>query len=135
MDTIDPTRRTENMSRIRSRDTIPELKVRKTLTKLGYRYRLHVAKLPGKPDIVMARRKKAIFVHGCFWHQHERCRYGRLPKSRLEYWGTKLARNRTRDEEIASALRRLGWSVLVIWECEIDEPDKLEVLLKAFLTE
>src|SRR5438552_165192 len=105
MDTIDPIRRSENMRRIRSRNTSPELIVRHLVYRLGFRYRLHFAKLPGKPDIALTRARKAIFVHGCFWHQHEGCRHGRLPKSRLHYWGPKLARNRARYEKIQEELR------------------------------
>ena len=133
MDTIDSDRRSENMRRIKSGNTCPEMVVRQLLYRLGYRYRLHWSKLPGKPDIVLTRARKAIFVHGCFWHQHEFCRHGRLPKSRLDYWAPKLARNRARDEQIQRELRALGWDVLVIWECEVADAERLERCLSRFV--
>jgi DNA mismatch endonuclease (patch repair protein) len=133
VDTIDPNRRSENMRRIRSRDTEPELVIRRVLTRLGFRYRLHWAKLPGKPDLAITTLKKAIFVHGCFWHQHNGCRHGRLPKSRLDYWKPKLARNQARDREVRGELETLGWKILVIWECEISDEAGLERRLMSFI--
>jgi DNA mismatch endonuclease, patch repair protein len=120
MDTISPERRSENMRRIRGKDTKPELIVRKALFALGYRYRLHNAKLPGKPDLVFAERRKAIFVHGCFWHNHSyaRCKIARLPKSNSDYWAEKLRRNVERDSARRAELQKIGWKTLIIWECQ-----------------
>lgn len=118
MDTLTPSERSERMGRVRCKDTKPELTVRALAHSMGYRFRLHVAKLPGCPDLVFPRYKKVIFVHGCFWHRHPGCRNCRLPKSRVRFWKAKLERNRERDLRILRKLRRLGWGVLVIWECE-----------------
>jgi DNA mismatch endonuclease (patch repair protein) len=109
------------MSRIRSANTQPEMAVRKLIFSLGYRYRLHVHTLPGRPDIVFASRRKIIFVHGCFWHQHPdpTCIDARRPKTSPEYWNDKLARNLLRDREHIKKLKRLGWGVLILWECEL----------------
>jgi DNA mismatch endonuclease (patch repair protein) len=121
MDTISPERRSENMRRIRGKDTKPELIVRKALFAMGYRYRLHAAKLPGKPDLVFAKLRKVIFVHGCFWHNHShiQCKIARLPKTNSDYWADKLRRNVERDAGHLTELRQAGWKVLVIWECQI----------------
>jgi DNA mismatch endonuclease (patch repair protein) len=121
------------MSRIRSRDTSPEMIVRRLVHGMGYRYRLHVARLPGKPDIVLQRLKRIIEVRGCFWHQHPGCIDSHIPKSRLEYWGPKLARNQRRDEENGRKLRQLGWQVCVVWECETKATGKLSRRLVRFL--
>lgn len=123
------------MRNIRSKDMTPELRVRSLLHRLGYRYSLHGTDLPGRPDIVFPRLKKAIFVHGCFWHQHPdpACKITRQPKSRLEYWAPKLARNRQRDSQSATLLRRLGWKVLVVWECQIEDHRRLKPRLITFL--
>jgi DNA mismatch endonuclease (patch repair protein) len=121
------------MRRITSKDTKPEIVVRRFLFRLGYRFRLHRSDLPGRPDIVFVGRRKAIFVHGCFWHQHSGCREGRIPGSRKDYWIPKLERNKQRDREHAVSLRRLGWDVLVIWECETEKLHRLEPRLVKFL--
>ena len=118
------------MSRIRSRDTKPELAVRRLVHVLGYRFTLQ-GKLPGRPDLVFSRKSKVIFVHGCFWHMHPNC--CRSPKSRLEYWKPKLERNAARDKEVRRELRRLGWRSLVIWECEIENITKLARKVQKFL--
>ena len=123
------------MRKIRSKDTAPELVVRRLLYRLGYRYRLHGNKLPGRPDIVFYGRRKVVFVHGCFWHQHSGCREGRTPSSRPEYWEPKLRRNRERDAAHFAQLRAMGWSVLVIWECEITDTESLGLRLRAFCEE
>ncbi|MFC4523250.1 very short patch repair endonuclease [Cupriavidus pinatubonensis] len=124
-----PVSRSENMRRIRSKDTAPELLVRRLVWSLGYRYRLHRKDLPGKPDLAFGSRKKAIFVHGCFWHQHPAgCPDSRLPKSRLEYWLPKLQRNCERDAKAVAALETAGWQVLIIWDCETKAPDLAERL-------
>jgi DNA mismatch endonuclease (patch repair protein) len=109
------------MSLIRSKSTSPELIVRRLVHGMGFRYRLHVAHLPGKPDLVFSRLKKIVEVRGCFWHQHERCIDSHVPKSRLEYWVPKLNRNKNRDLENEKRLRTLGWKVLTLWECELKD--------------
>lgn len=113
----------------------PELHVRRLLHQMGYRYRLHRKTLPGKPDIIFPQRKKAIFVHGCFWHQHSdrACKITRVPKSRLDYWAPKLARNKQRDRNNIRQLGKLGWKVLVLWECEVQNRDGLSSALVSFL--
>ena len=132
-DTISSEQRSRNMSRIRSRDTKPEMLVRSFLHASGFRFRLHVKDLPGKPDIVLPKYKTVIFVHGCFWHQHH-CKDGHLPKSRCEYWGPKLSRNRERDRLHKRRLHALGWRTFTIWECETADSERLAVRLHTFLT-
>lgn len=117
----------------KSKDTKPELIVRQLLRQAGYGYRLHRKDLPGRPDIAFVGRRKAIFVHGCFWHQHEGCKRASKPKSRMDYWQPKLARNQLRDHANRSALIERGWSVLVVWECETKHPAALAERLQAFL--
>jgi len=102
--------------------------------RMGYRFRLHVRTLPGKPDIVLPRHRKIVLVHGCFWHGHMRCLKGRPPKSNLGFWVPKLAANRKRDRAVAAKLRRLGWEVMVIWQCQLRKADALRVALQAFLS-
>jgi DNA mismatch endonuclease (patch repair protein) len=109
------------MSRIRSRDTLPEILLRSELSRLGLRYRLHAKSLPGKPDIVNQRRRFAIFVHGCFWHQHRDCIQASSPKSNQAYWGPKLAANVLRDSRHIHSLEKSGYHVTVAWECEIEK--------------
>jgi DNA mismatch endonuclease (patch repair protein) len=123
---IDP-ERSAQMARVKGRDTGPELKVRRALHRAGMRFRLQDRRLPGKPDIVLAGRRLAIFVHGCFWHRHPdpACKLARLPKSRLDFWIPKLEANRARDERNASALADMGWEVRTIWECELNDGDAL----------
>ena len=135
-DGLSPERRSENMRRIRSKGMKPEMAVRQLAHKLGYRYRLHRADLPGKPDLVFPGRRKVILVHGCFWHGHDdpNCTDGRRrPKSNLDYWLPKLARNRLRDATNITTLNESGWSVLVIWECETRNIDVLARHLSLFL--
>ena len=121
------------MARIRKTDTKPEMTIRRLVHRMGYRYRLHQSRLPGNPDIVLARLRKVILVHGCFWHRHD-CQAGRkLPKSRSEYWGPKLAGNRRRDDENLARLTELGWDVLVVWERELASPKLVVERLRAFL--
>lgn len=120
------------MSRIRGKDTAPELIVRRLLHSLGYRFRLYRRDLPGVPDIVFPSRKKIVFVNGCFWHAHG-CRIGRPPKSRLEFWGPKLERNRTRDRRNCASLRKQGWTVLTVWQCQTRSVMKLQDRLVSFL--
>jgi DNA mismatch endonuclease (patch repair protein) len=135
MDTISPERRSENMRRIRGKDTKPELLVRGALFAMGYRYRLHSDKLPGKPDLVFAKRRKIIFVHGCFWHNHSHisCKIARFPKSNSGYWADKLRRNVERDALRCAELRRLGWKMLVIWECQTKSINKQIGRIRRFL--
>ncbi len=121
------------MRAVHSTDTSPEMAVRRLLHASGYRYRLHRDDLPGKPDIVFASRKKAIFVHGCFWHGHDCKRGARIPKNNREYWVRKISRNVERDQEHRIHLATLGWGVLVIWECEIKDLPKLRETLVEFL--
>ena len=134
-DVFSPAKRSAVMRRVRSRDTGPERTVRKILTGLGLRYRLQRADLPGKPDIVMAGRRLAIFVHGCFWHGHDCARGARVPKQNQDYWLAKVGRNRARDSACSEALEAAGWRVSVVWECELrDRPGltrRLQVLTQA----
>lgn len=120
------------MQSVGTKNTGPELRVRKVLTEMGYRYRLHRKDLPGSPDIAFIGRRKAIFVHGCFWHGHD-CDKGRAPKSRTDYWGPKLAANMERDERKAKELRALGWSILTVWQCETADEARLRERLAKFL--
>jgi DNA mismatch endonuclease, patch repair protein len=121
VDRLTPERRSENMRRIRSRDMRPELLIRSAIHRLGFRFRLHGKGLPGKPDLVFAGRRKVIFVHGCFWHQHAGCREASRPKSNRAYWGAKLRGNVLRDRRHLRDLETLGWRSLVVWECEIEK--------------
>lgn len=128
--------RRRNMQANRSKNTRPELAVRKLLHSMGYRFRIHVAALPGKPDIAFTRRKKIIEVRGCFWHGHGCRPLGQLPVSRTEYWGPKIAATKTRDTANENLLRELGWSVLVVWECRLRaEPDRVRNELVRFIGE
>ena len=134
-DTLSIKARSERMGRVKGKDTAPEQLVRKMAHSMGYRFRLHVRDLPGRPDLVFPRLHKIIFVHGCFWHRHRKrgCKLARLPKSRLEFWLPKLEGNRLRDVENKRALRRQGWEVLEIWECEIQNVEALRSRLRYFL--
>lgn len=114
------------MGRVRQKGTAPELAVRRALTRLGYRYRLNVRKLPGTPDVVIGRLRTAIFVHGCFWHRHPGCRAASTPKTNAEFWKAKFTRNLERDGEKIAALEALGWRTVVVWECETRSEDALE---------
>jgi DNA mismatch endonuclease (patch repair protein) len=125
--------RSELMSRIRSRNTRPEKLVRGLLFAMGYRFRIHRKDLPGCPDIVFVSKKKAIFINGCFWHQHQGCPKANLPMTNQHYWLPKLDRNRQRDEEVLIELMQRQWDVLIIWECEIKELSSLSDKLKRFL--
>lgn len=124
------------MGKIQSKDTCPEMIVRKLVHSLGYRYRLHRKDLPGKPDLVFSSRKKIIFVHGCFWHQHANpiCKIARIPKSKTHYWIPKLQRNVERDSQHQKLLEAEGWEILIIWECEVRNMDELEKAITKFLS-
>jgi DNA mismatch endonuclease (patch repair protein) len=134
-DTITRERRSENMRRIKAKATTPEVVVRKAVHAMGFRYRLHVPTLPGKPDLVFSRLRKIIEVRGCFWHQHKGCIDSHIPKSRTEYWRPKLASNKKRDKKTEKLLRAARWDVLVLWECELDDAKQLAKRLAAFLTQ
>src|SRR5258706_1310693 len=123
------------MRRIQSKGTKPEIAVRKLVRAMGYRFRLHPPKLPGKPDIVLTKLKSIIEVRGCFWHQHQGCIDSHIPKSRMHYWRPKLRRNTRRDAQTLKQLKRLGWRVLVVWECEVSKPkaQRLTARLVKFL--
>lgn len=133
MDTLTPAQRSERMSRVRATDTKPEMTVRRLVHGMGFRYRLHAGNLPGRPDLVFSARGKIIFVHGCFWHRHGTCKNTRWPKSRLDFWKPKLETNRARDLATQRVLRRLGWKVLVVWECQLKNLDKTAEKIKRFL--
>lgn len=134
MSDVYPTeKRSAVMRRVKGRDTSPELAVRRALTALGARYRLQRKELPGSPDIVMAGRRLAIFVHGCFWHGHDCARGARVPKANRDYWTAKIARNRARDDRSRAALEALGWGVETLWECELKDESALRERLGKLL--
>jgi DNA mismatch endonuclease, patch repair protein len=125
MDRLTPDQRSWNMSRIRGHDTRPERTVRSLLHCRGFRFALRRSDLPGKPDIVLPRWRSVIFVHGCFWHRHDGCKNSVLPKTRPAFWSAKLAGNVARDAENVRRLVMLGWRVLIVWECELTEPEQV----------
>lgn len=136
MDILTQAQRSERMSRIRSRNTTPELAIRSLVHRMGYRFRLHDAKLPGKPDMVFSAHKKVIFFHGCFWHGHTatHCKIAHLPKSRQEFWLPKLQSNRLRDRRVRRQLKKMGWQSLVVWECEFSKhPVRIASRIALFL--
>ena len=134
MDTLSPKERSERMSQVRGKNTKPELVVRRLVYSLGFRYRLHVSDLPGKPDLAFRKRKKAIFVHGCFWHRHDEiCPLTRLPKTKIKFWETKFAENEERDRRNQAKLKIMGWQFLIIWECELKNIEVLSKRIKKFL--
>ena len=129
MDIISEERRSWNMSRIKGKDTKPELVVRSILHKMGYRFRLHRKDLPGTPDIVLPKYKTVIFVHGCFWHRHKRCKFAYTPKSRVKFWKDKFAETVKRDKQHLKQLKENGWEVFIVWECETKDMDKLKKII------
>jgi DNA mismatch endonuclease, patch repair protein len=133
MDRLTPVRRSANMARIRAKDTEPELVVRSVLHCLGFRFRLHRRDLPGTPDITLPKYQMIILVHGCFWHRHPKCRFAYSPKSRVDFWLNKFAKNVARDKLVRQTLLRMGWKVLVIWECETTSREALEKRLRSLL--
>ena len=135
MDKLTVEQRSWNMSRIKGRDTGPEKRVRSLLHRLGFRFSLRRRDLPGRPDIVLPSRKCVIFVHGCFWHRHRGCRNSVIPKTRPEFWHTKLNKNVERDKRNAATLEQIGWNVITIWECEIEKESELSEKLMAAITE
>jgi len=132
MDILTPEERSAQMARVRSKNTQPELVVRRLVHSQGYRYRLHKPDLPGKPDLAFVSRKKVIFVNGCFWHGHK-CSLGRTPKSRVEFWVSKIEKNRARDAKNIEELRKAGWNSLVLWECQLKDREALKKLIVEFL--
>lgn len=133
MDTFSPEERSKIMAKVKSKDTRPEMIVRKIVWRMGYRYRLHCENLPGKPDLAFKGRKKAIFVNGCFWHGHQGCPAAKLPESNFGYWQEKISGNQKRDAKNRAKLEALGWKSLVLWECELRNIDVLAKRLKIFL--
>lgn len=133
MDTLTPSQRSERMGKVRSRDTKPELELRRMVWGLGYRYRKNRNDMVGKPDMAFAARKCAIFLHGCFWHRHD-CPSGRrVPKSRLDFWTAKFERNVQRDTAVMSELKTAGWRALIVWECELTNRARVERKIRKFL--
>ena len=132
MDNLTPEERSAQMAKIRSRNTKPEMFVRWLVHRMGYRYRLHRKNLPGKPDLVFIAKGKVIFVHGCFWHGHL-CPLGRIPKSRVDFWETKIRENKSRDEAHLVKLEEMGWKSLVIWECQLKKLNDLDMQIRDFL--
>jgi DNA mismatch endonuclease (patch repair protein) len=135
MDTLTPEQRSERMGRVKGKGSAAEQHIRSLVHRMGYRFRLHGAKLPGKPDLVFPARRKVIFVHGCFWHRHPdpNCRLARLPKSRQDFWIPKLEGNRARDLRVEAALADLGWGVLTIWECKMRDEASIRNEIGTFL--
>ena len=133
MDTFTPQQRARCMSRIRSKNTKPEVIVRKELSRMGYRYRLHVKKLPGRPDIVVGRKRLAILVNGCFWHQHEGCKRSVWPKTNVDYWNKKLENNMNKQKRDIAELNRLGWNVGIVWECQTKDINNANEVLESII--
>ena len=133
MDSLSKERRSWNMSRIKGRDTKPEVIVRSLLHMMGYRFRLHRKDFPGKPDIVLPKYRTVIFVHGCFWHRHKSCKFAYVPKTRVEFWQNKFQGNIERDKLNQAKLKKAGWQVIVIWECHIKKLKALQKTLKKML--
>jgi DNA mismatch endonuclease (patch repair protein) len=133
VDHVDAAKRSLIMASVHSKNTKPEMVVRKMVYQLGYRYRLYSDKLPGRPDLAFAGKRKAVFVHGCFWHRHPDCRYATSPKTRVEFWKSKFQANVARDELTRRKLEQMGWKVLTVWQCELKDPDKLAERLNEFL--
>ncbi|RIK76826.1 MAG: very short patch repair endonuclease [Planctomycetota bacterium] len=131
MDVHSPTTRSYLMSRVRSRDTGPEVCVRRVLHGLGFRYRLQRSPLPGSPDIVLTRYRTVVFVHGCFWHRHQKCNKSTMPATNRAFWQAKFAANVARDRRDYRRLRRLGWKVVIVWECELRNYERLRARLDA----
>ncbi|WP_044889431.1 very short patch repair endonuclease [Myxococcus hansupus] len=135
MDSLTPAQRSERMRRVRSKHSRPEIAVRRMAYALGHRFRLHVSGVFGHPDLVFSGKRKVVFVHGCFWHRHRGCSRTRTPKSRVAFWEAKFEANVARDRDVRRRLRREGWDVLVVWECETEKPERLRRTLGAFLGE
>lgn len=136
MDTLSPRERSARMAKVRGKGSKPEMLVRRLVHAMGFRYRLHDRRLPGSPDLVFPKLRKAVFVHGCFWHRHPdiHCKLARMPKTRLDFWRPKLQGNRERDLRHEGQLEALGWQIFVVWECQMRDKEQLENDLRAFLT-
>lgn len=130
MDLITKEHRSWNMSRIRGRNTGPEIAVRSMLHRMGFRFRLHARDLPGQPDLVLPRFRSVILVHGCFWHRHKNCPYAYTPKSRKKFWQTKFAANARRDRQVRAQLKTRRWKIITVWECELKHTDQLAARLE-----
>jgi DNA mismatch endonuclease (patch repair protein) len=133
VDKLTPEHRGLLMSRVKSKNTAPEMAVRHLVFGMGYRYRLHDKRLPGRPDLVFPGRRKVVFVNGCFWHGHEGCRYARLPKTRVDFWREKIEKNRVRDRTNVALLEANGWKVLAVWQCELKIIEALANKLYEFI--
>ena len=133
MDRLTPEERSRNMAKIRGKNTKPELLVRSMLHRAGYRFSLHRKDLPGTPDIVLRKYRTVIFVHGCFWHRHKNCKIASMPKSNVEFWQAKFDRNVHNDKKHKRELKKLGWHVLTVWECQLKKPDKVLAKLERLL--
>lgn len=133
MDFLSPKKRSVLMSRVRGKDTSPELIVRRIVRRLGYRFRTYHPSLPSKPDLVFPTKQKVILVHGCFWHRHTGCKKASMPKTRVGFWRNKFEHNRRRDRKKMRELRRRGWQALILWECETQAPDKLRKRIHEYL--
>ncbi|MFA7184157.1 MAG: DNA mismatch endonuclease Vsr [Victivallales bacterium] len=133
MDNVSSKQRSINMSRVKGKNTRPEMTIRSLLHKMGYRFRLHNKKLPGNPDIILPKYKTIIFVHGCFWHQHEGCRKATIPQTNTDFWKIKLSKNVSRDSQNNDKLISLGWKVVIIWECELKNIEPLKNRIKKIL--
>ncbi|MDQ2925209.1 MAG: very short patch repair endonuclease [Acidobacteriota bacterium] len=133
MDHVSKLKRSQIMAAVRSKDTSPELAVRRIVHGMGFRYSLHRRSLPGTPDLVFTSRGKVIFVHGCFWHRHSGCKYTTTPKTRVKFWKDKFDRNVERDRQARRELRRLGWRWLTVWQCDLKRPERLVKRLEKFL--
>jgi len=133
VDNVGPGKRSLIMAAVRSQKPKQEISVRQLVHGMGYRYRLHAKGLPGHPDIVFRSRQKILFVHGCFWHRHQRCRYATSPKTRIEFWNEKFDRNIARDQRDQRALKQAGWSVMIVWQCELKNHNKLARRINDFL--
>jgi len=127
-----PEQRSYNMSRIKGKDTNPEVIVRRQLHAMGFRFRLHDTNLPGKPDIVMKKHRTAVFVHGCFWHRHKGCKFSYVPKSRVNFWQKKFEANVRRDRQVTEQLAAAGWLQFIVWECQTKDKDRLVAVIKEF---
>jgi DNA mismatch endonuclease (patch repair protein) len=132
-DVFAPEKRSWLMSHIKGKNTKPEIKVRKMIYSMGYRYRLNVKELPGKPDIVLRNRRKVIFVHGCYWHGHKDCSRAHRPSSNIDFWNDKIEANMRRDEKVIRELKAAGWSVFIVWECQLRHAEEVEKRLRDFL--
>ncbi|MGZ8910679.1 MAG: very short patch repair endonuclease [Methylococcaceae bacterium] len=134
VDKVTPEKRSWMMARIRSQNTAPEIKLRKLIFSMGFRYRLHYKGLPGRPDIIFPGKKKVIFMHGCFWHGHPNCRASKLPQTRKDFWESKIHTNKERDKRNIMELEKLNWKVLVVWQCELKNLSNIQEIIRLFLS-